>query len=322
MRRRLWWNLLSRDRREGEDYGVENGGNSLILESDVRLPLNIDDADLHPGMTDLPEARAGFTSVSLSLVNIELARAISRLSTLLEASSPSSPPSEEDRAAILEEAKKSVEWCQKSCNLVIPQQLLVYTFTGFLLRKLHFISKLQFTLARHGGGDAVPPADFATEENLAEALEILVAYSGDDRLRQFVWVNRAYPQYHVTTYILWHLCLNPRGPCVERAWAAVDAIFSNEIHDGATIGLGSKLSVVTALRTKAMDVRIKSQGQNASGGVDNPQEAHTRDTSVSEFLPVPDPDGPEADSFVDEEWPNWTTLAQGLQFDSSGLLPL
>ena len=62
-------------------------------------------------------------------------------------------------------------------------------------------------------------------------------------LRQFVWVGagRSHGNPHVRCYVLWHLCIRPEGPTVERAWAAIDAVFSSEIYEGATIGLGSEL---------------------------------------------------------------------------------
>ncbi|KAK3079905.1 hypothetical protein LTS18_003622 [Coniosporium uncinatum] len=57
--RRLWWHLLSRDGRAGENYGLENT-NSLLLTSDVGLPINIDDADLRPKTQHLSSPKEGW----------------------------------------------------------------------------------------------------------------------------------------------------------------------------------------------------------------------------------------------------------------------
>src|SRR5690606_6342149 len=126
-----------------------------------------------PDMRKLPEEKAGWTPMTFLRISIECAKAMLRLSAIAESSSPSSPPCEESRVRIVEETRATVDKWHKGCNPVIPQQLLTLTYCGFLLRKLDFISKLQFTLSRHAGGGAVPPADFATDENLIEALEIL-----------------------------------------------------------------------------------------------------------------------------------------------------
>lgn len=281
-------------------------------------------------MRELPEEKPGWTSITFLRISIECAKAMLRLSAIAESSSPSLPPSEESRVRIVEETRATVDKWYQGCNPVIPQQLLTLTYCGFLLRKLDFISKLQFTLSRHAGGDAVPPTDFATDENLIEALEILdpKASWGGEMLRQFVWVSRAFPQYHVTMYVLWHLCIRPEGPIVERAWAAIDAVFSSEINEGATIGLGSKLSVLTALRAKAMSVRAKANGvgeESGSGGYF--MEAPRGDAQLPDYmLPSSLCEGSSIDEFAsnlnDGEWPSWSTLAQGFQLSGSGLLSL
>lgn len=280
-------------------------------------------------MRELPEEKTSWTSLTFLRISIECAKAMLRLSAIAESSSPSSPPSEETRVKIVQETRDIVDKWYRGCNPVIPQQLLTLTYCRFLLRKLDFISKLQFTLSRHAGGDAVPPTDFATDENLIEALEILDPKTswGDEMLRQFVWVSRAFPQYHVTMYVLWHLCIRPEGPIVERAWAAIEAVFSSEIYDGATIGLGSKLSVLTALRAKAMAVRAKANGvDQGSGSGGYFIETPRGDPPVSDYVIPSFCDGSGVDEFAsnlnDGEWPNWSTLAQGFQLSGPGLLSL
>lgn len=293
------------------------------------MPLNVDDSDLYPDMRELPEERTGWTPITFLLISIGCAKSMLRLSSIAESSSPSSPPSEETRVRIVEETRVQIEQLKRGCNPVIPQQLLTLTYCGFLLRKLDFISKLQFTLSRHAGGDAVPPTDFATDENLVEALEILDPKTswGDEMLRQFVWVSRAFPQYHVTMYVLWHLCIRPEGPTVERAWAAIDAVFSSEIYEGATIGLGSKFLVLTALRAKAMSVRAKANGVgDGSGSGGYFMEAYRGDVPVPDYMFPSLCDGSSMDEFAsnlnDGEWPNWSTLAHGFQLSGPGLLSL
>lgn len=73
IRRRLWWHLLSRDIRAGEDYGLESTS-SLLLTSEVGLPANIDDRDISPDMQQPPEPKVGWTAMTFSLINIDLRR--------------------------------------------------------------------------------------------------------------------------------------------------------------------------------------------------------------------------------------------------------
>ena len=70
MRRRLWWQLSLLDFELSNDHGVD----PLLRNdtSDTTLPLNIDDEDIRPGMTQAPVARLAFTGMSPSLVRFEI----------------------------------------------------------------------------------------------------------------------------------------------------------------------------------------------------------------------------------------------------------
>ena len=313
IRRRLWWHLLSRDGRAGEDYGLQNI-NSLLLVSDVSLPTNVNDTDLYPEMQWLPAANEGWTAMTFSLINIDLAKSMQILADVAASSSPSSPPSEDVRAQIIKKTKLLIEKLLAHCNPVIPYHRMTLLCSRFLLRKLDFVTRLLWSLLQR----ADPHTDFATEENLIEALEILKPrlYSEDGLLKQFAWARKAYPQYYVTMYVLWHLCVKPDGPSVEKAWETVQSLFSSELWDQSTVGFGSKSAVLVALRAKAMSVRDKIRKAKAShrssrlgfGG-----SAEGEDFSAYHFG---DGDGDELDLGDTDEWSDWAALVQGFEFDS------
>lgn len=282
--------------------------------------------------------------MTFSLINIELSKSMQRLCALASepscSSSPPSPPSEEARARIIEEAKAYTEKRLEKCNPSIPQQRLTLRCSGFLLRKLDFVTKLQWSILRHGGPRRVGPhAEFATDQNLSEALGIMerkidgVGDIADGLLAQFAWVGRAYPQYHATMYVLWHLCVRPEGPSAEKAWAAVDAEFSAEMQDRFAVGHASKRSVLAALRSKALLARGRARGGAGPAfvgpnGRDVNLESPPRSEPPRSEHPVPGlseglyngaEDGEFPYSDGDVEWPDWTTLVQGFQLDSSDI---
>lgn len=322
IRRRLWWHLLCRDSRAGEDYGLENTNSPLLL-SDVELPANVNDTDLEPGMKDAPAARLGWTPMTFSLINIALGKTMQKLASLAASSTPSSPPSEDVRLHILEETRSYTEQWLVHCNPVIPQQRLTLHCTRFLLHKISFVTRLQWILLQQRAGIN---QDFATEENLNEALELLgrESYSEDGLLKQFSWTKRAYPQYHVTTYVLLHLCVKPEGDQVEKAWDAIEGFFADEKSVGDNVGFGPKLSVLAVLREKAVAVRNRLQnrrpvmnvgddrglGVDSGGGLvegNHPPHGLEGDTA-----------GPEFDFNTNmDEWPDWATLVQDFQLDTS-----
>ncbi|ERT01324.1 hypothetical protein HMPREF1624_02568 [Sporothrix schenckii ATCC 58251] len=211
IRRRLWWHLLSRDGRASEDYGLDNmatlgSGSNLLAESDVQLPLNVDDADLVPDMATLPKKKAGWTAMTFSLIHIALYRTAQRLAALAAAATTSDDErsSEDTRARIMADLRADVEQRLARCNPLLPQQQMTISCSRFLLRKLDFVSRLQWALLV-GRRSAV---ELATDANLVEALAILQPrlFHEDSLLLRYAWARQAFPQYHIVMYVLWHLC--------------------------------------------------------------------------------------------------------------------
>ncbi|KAK6367947.1 hypothetical protein LTS17_010100 [Exophiala oligosperma] len=329
IRRRLWWHLLSRDGRAGEDYGLQDTEH-LLLSCDVPLPLNVDDADLYPDMKELPPERKGWTGMTFDLINIELVKAAQRLSALAASSysSPGVAPSEDVRKSVLDQSRERIQERLRYCNPVIPQQRMTLFCASWLLRKVDFVTRQQWSLLQHHSSPR--SEDFATEENLQEALELLQPRleEGDELLKPYGWAKKAYPQYHVTMYVLWHLCIKPDGPSTGRAWRAVDTLFSTELWHETTSGYGPKSAVLEALKLKALSVRSRTQHGNPS---------RTKSSVDPSLNPTGDvtsapPDSNPTDGFFanteefsglgfdigDENWPDWTTLAQGYQYDGPG----
>ena len=312
IRRRLWWHFLTRDGRAGEDYGLENRKDI----SDGTLPLNVDDADLYLGMKELPTAKRGWTLMTFSLINIDLVRLMQKLASIVTSSSPLSSLSEDARAQIINETRERIEERLEHCNPVIPQHRLTLLCSRFLLRKLDFITRLQWLSLK----PLASREEFATEENLIEALEILTPrlVSEDDLLKQFAWARKAYPQYYVTMYVLQHLCVKPEGPSVDKAWEAVEIAFQQ--WDNFSSGFGSKSAVLAALKAKAVSVREKVQNRNLGGEARNSKSDLGLERGHS---PSGIGAGPaylmDNNEFCfdinSDEWPNWATLAQGFQLD-------
>jgi hypothetical protein len=80
MRRRLWWHILLLDMRSSEEHGTDN----YISESmyDTRLPSNVDDKDIYPGMTEPVKPQIGFTEMTFCLIRCEVAVALNCVTTV------------------------------------------------------------------------------------------------------------------------------------------------------------------------------------------------------------------------------------------------
>ncbi|KAK7422990.1 hypothetical protein QQX98_001280 [Neonectria punicea] len=259
--------------------------------------------------------------MTFSLINIDLAKSMQNLAAIASASTPASP-SEETRVDFIKETRTRVESRLEHCSPVMPQHRLTVRCSRFLLQKLDFVTRLQWILLRRTG----PDAEFATEQNLAEALEILqpslYSESEEGLLAQFAWGRKAYPQYHVTMYALWHLCLKPEGPNIDRAWQAVEALFSGELWDESIKGFGPKAAVLASLKAKAVLVRegLRRPWQESAipGGTqpdDPPGSGLSEGEGLSSYLLGDSGGGELSVNNIADEWPDWETLVQNFQFD-------
>ncbi|TDZ30447.1 C6 transcription factor asaR [Colletotrichum spinosum] len=265
IRRRLWWHLVARDGRASEDYGIDSL-NAFNSGTGVQYPRNLEDGDLHPDMKELPLSRNGWTQMTLALINVQVYRTWQRLSQIAAEYNWKEKPDrpEETRARVLDELREYAEGFLRHCNPVIPHQRQTMLVARFIIRKVDLVTRQQWAHLAH------PEAreTFATEENLSQALEVLEAgmrLAADELLRPYRWSMRAYPQYHMILYTLWHLCVKPEGPSTQRAWQAVDHAMDHARYVGTASGPAAKMTVLEALRTKALE-RAKGRAQLASRG--------------------------------------------------------
>lgn len=316
VRRRLWWHLLSRDRRSCEDYGLENTS-WLLRTSKVALPSNLDDSDFDAETTQLPTPRKGWTAMTYSLVNIQIAKAVQRLDELVGEASASLPPSEMKRKTVLQEVTTKIETLIQNVNPVVPGQRLTRHCSRFLLRKVKFVSKIHWALLQQSDSTI----DLATEENLLEALEILQAgfYDDDALLGQLLWARKANPQYHVTMYVLWHLCFKPASPNASKAWEIIETL----CRDGS-LSSGSKSSLIAALRAKAIAINVQNSRNAAVHSNEDPSRTERSSNSLNDVEPWSHLSATANDDLnmfnFPDEWPNWETLAHGFQLDSPDAL--
>ncbi len=138
-------------------------------------------------------------------------------------------------------------------------------------------------------------------------------------------------------YILWHLCVKPKGPNVDRAWQAVDTLFSTELWNETTSGFGPKSAVLEALRLKAVSLRDKVRHWHPNstltwdgGGGNGHGSGHVAVATPAEGMPADlitetgsmgSGNPGVCFDIASDEWPNWVTLAQGFQPEGQGLFP-
>jgi hypothetical protein len=206
-RRRLWWHLQHLDLA----LGVRCGTTPLTLMAawDTRIPLNIEDDDLQPGMTEPPPERKTLTSLSyclwtywiVSLQREFFAENKGKLGISWAANKSLSHARKNTLLSIMEEGlnQKFLQYCDpiKPLDIMVhlTSRALICTMRMFTLHPMSF-----------SGG-----ADMSEEERhsqLVEAavksLEYNIALNSRAEIQRFHWFINGYFQWHACKSTYYH----------------------------------------------------------------------------------------------------------------------
>lgn len=225
MRRRLWWQVCILDTRASEDHGCD----PTIIEQafDTKMPLNINDADIHPDMKEFPPERQGCTDMSFCLIRFEVANTFRRINYI-----PPGPPkgcTEYFANLTMEDKEKWITECHnrleerylKHCDMSVPLFWVTATVARLMMSKMWLMVYHPFQ--RHDGGASLPRE---TKEKLfitsLENIEYSLLLETESRTMKWGWLFKTYMQWHALAFILSELCQRTTGDLVERAWIAVE----------------------------------------------------------------------------------------------------
>ncbi|KAL6161849.1 hypothetical protein ACJBU6_00947 [Exserohilum turcicum] len=225
MRRRLWWQVCILDARSSEDHGCD----PTIAEAlfDTKMPLNINDADINPDMTEFPPERQGFTDMTFCLLRFEITDMMRRITY-----APTAVNKCNEHFAHLS-IKEKEEWiteCHqalevkylKDCDMTMPMCWVSATVARLIVSKVWLI--IYHPHQRKDGGATLPQE---TRDKLfitsLESLEYGVLLETEARTMKWGWLFRTYVQWHAIAFLLSELCVRTKGEAVERAWRALEA---------------------------------------------------------------------------------------------------
>ncbi|KAI7592684.1 hypothetical protein KC343_g17859, partial [Hortaea werneckii] len=225
MRRRLWWQVCLLDIRASEDHGCDP---TIVEQSfDTRMPLNINDADIKPGMTEFPAERQGCTDMSFCLIRFEVANTFRRINYVPPGASR--PCQEHFASVTLEDKERWITECHqrleerylKHCDMSVPLFWVTATVSRLMMSKMWLMVYHPFQ--RQDGGASLPSE---TKEKLfitsLENIEYALLLETEARTMKWGWLFRTYMQWHALAFMLSELCHRTSGDLVERAWVAVE----------------------------------------------------------------------------------------------------
>ncbi|KAI2604646.1 fungal-specific transcription factor domain-containing protein [Hypoxylon sp. NC1633] len=224
MRRRLWWAICILDLRSAEDQGTE----LTIAERtyDTRFPLNVNDADISPDMTDFPKEKAGPTDLTFCLIRYEICALARKIHFATNGMAPCGHKStEEKRDEMLRECyvriqRKYLKTCgDKDSDLL---HWVAAMIARLIIAKMSLVIYQPMLL--HSAGREVDQ-DIRSRLFMAslEVVEYTRVLNSEPRCRQWRWLFQTYAQWHAVAYLLLEVCRLPWAAPLERAWIVLDA---------------------------------------------------------------------------------------------------
>ncbi|KAJ4315664.1 hypothetical protein N0V84_008263 [Fusarium piperis] len=237
-RRRLWWTLVGYDRRLGEMSG--STVTALSSGGDCKLPLNVNDSDLHVDGKEMPTPHTGPTEMLFALTRVELAMAVSsdsnrdsyKLNNPDKSPAATGTPGSRSTATIrlagqdgpsysLEGYCAHIEGTYLSqCDPKIPLHFFTLTMTRQALCKMRILS----FLVRMHNADHVPLKEIERDNLFLQATQMIEydnVVQSSESLRPFKWYSMHHFPFPAYMFLVQELRHRVSGPMVERAWDAI-----------------------------------------------------------------------------------------------------
>ena len=231
IRRRTWWQIVHLDIRCTEDRGTD----PFILDNsfNTKRPLNLNDSDMDPQSTEPLVERQEFTDYTKTHVSDLI------WSTAIRMLAPPSKDTEEDLPSTYEALILSFDDKLAMVSRLeqkLESQILPYCDPGIPLAWVTSVV-IRLIMARFRLAIYHPPMyddrsiahqNVSRETVLKTAVE-MIEYSHlldtNPVAFKWGWFFRTHVQWHALAATLAELCVQDKGPLVERAWVAVDAVF-------------------------------------------------------------------------------------------------
>ncbi|KAK8062189.1 transcriptional regulator family: Fungal Specific TF [Apiospora hydei] len=217
VRRRAWWALYMLDLRSSEDQGTDF---TIAHDSfDTKIPLNINDTDIEPGMKEAPKARVGVTDTTYTYVSIEYT---STTRKLLSLELKNGIPDLDHLSRLLDEMYEKLdrECFQHVSKIGEIRRELGITVTRLVMAKLKLLIFVPLLLSS--------PTDYFSVDirtvlfvSAIEVAEYNHSMNENAALTPYVWIFQTYTHWQSIVYLLIEISRCAWSPLVERAWVAL-----------------------------------------------------------------------------------------------------
>jgi hypothetical protein len=234
MRIRLWWQIRGLDARSRHMLNLcmpsPNSGS-------VRLPLNVNDSELHPNMAEAPTVHTGTTEMLYCLLKHEVGqwfRTSPLISKVIKSHAPrdlfgASQPLEVKDEAIGELERIYTEKYLRHCDPRIPLHFISLTISQLALCRMRFIAHHPRNQPDGGANISQTECDFLFE-NGVKLLELDHECMNTQFSLSLLSHMTAKAQIDAMIYVLSELRRRASGDLVVSAWKVINRLYEEHPH--------------------------------------------------------------------------------------------
>jgi hypothetical protein len=267
MRRRIWWQIKMHDFRASELCGQAKFRTFVVDETTPKPPLNVNDSDLYPAMTQAPIESTKPTEMLFCILRSDLANFAAAVMNNVRKQGSVGFTSEEYTA--MDDLKRKDDFIKelenmletkylRFCDPSQPLQFLTLIGGRFSLNIVRFVSHHP---RRWANMEHVP----ASEQQFVwgvvlQILEQQNMMQSSPQLHHFAWNVAYFVQWHAFIHILDTLRAHPFHPDAGKAWQNIGILYKNNadllISTDKPIFLA-----VSNLCLRAFSARVDAQAQ-------------------------------------------------------------
>ncbi|QDS78050.1 hypothetical protein FKW77_003273 [Venturia effusa] len=226
MRRRLWWALVAFDTRVGEMAGYSTA--TLGSQWTCKVPLNVNDSDLHAEMKEPPDAQTRFTEATFAVIRGEIGDFVRHAAFHLDYAtsrfSMGNPTCRETRHDGVQDSLSKLEEnidakYLKSCDPENPLHFMTTWMTRAILARHRLMELLSKCPTGHFG--ATDPQRLTRLTYALEMIQCDTKIATSPLTRGFCWMAEQHFPFFAYVIIVQILMRSPRMKEADEVWEAL-----------------------------------------------------------------------------------------------------
>ncbi|MCJ1381710.1 hypothetical protein MMC17_004821 [Xylographa soralifera] len=261
MRRRLWWQVCTLDIRASED---QNSDPTITEQSfDTKIPSNVNDEDIWPGMSEPPVVREGCTEMTFDLIRYEVGNTARFLNytppgVISSSKRARENSSVEEKERLIEKLGQRLETKYlRHCDMAIPLQWIAVNVARLILAKMWLIVHHPFKRPDGGAGLSQETKDRLFRTSV-DVIRYSNALESQRTTMKWSWLFRTYVQWHAVAFVLSELCTRTFGPEIDSTWELMDLVLAEWSNAMSKQNRSSLWKPIRRLLEKARLARSKA----------------------------------------------------------------